>query len=394
MLEEQFPETVETQPELLAHHYTEAGLHAQAVDYWLRAGHRASERSAYIEAIEHYTSGLKSLPELPDTPERTRHELHLQTALGSALRTMRSMGDPDVERAYRRVLELCAQLEDEPQRLRALTGLAMVYIARGEPQIACELSEQLFTEVQSRDDPAWFAIAHMAQGQSLYFFGDPVAARAHLEQGLAYYDRQHSSSFDSIYQSLGVTCYDFLAMSLWMLGYPTQALASSDKALALACELHYSRSQFIALHFKANLHRYRREWSAVYERAESAMQIEAEFGSRVYWHIGMVHQGLVLAVRSQHEEGVAQIRQAIGAMRALGSKAEEPQWLPTWPRLTASQAKSPKGWLQWGRHWRWLTAWGHATARLSCTGSKVNCCCNRRPLTRVRQKAVSSRPCR
>ena len=84
MLEEQFPETVETQPELLAHHYTEAGLIEQAIPYWQQAGQRAIQRSANVEAISHLTKGLELLKTLPDTPERTQQELTLQIALGAA----------------------------------------------------------------------------------------------------------------------------------------------------------------------------------------------------------------------------------------------------------------------------------------------------------------------
>src|SRR5262249_33414804 len=85
VLETQVPETVETQPELLAHHYTEAGLGAQAIPYWLRAGQRTTERSAHLEAISHLSKGLEVLQTLPDTPERTRQELLIQTTLGPAL---------------------------------------------------------------------------------------------------------------------------------------------------------------------------------------------------------------------------------------------------------------------------------------------------------------------
>ena len=83
VLEEQFAETKETQPELLAHHYTEAGLSAQAIPYWQQAGQRATQRSANVEAINHLTKGLELLKTLPDTPERAQQELTLQIALGA-----------------------------------------------------------------------------------------------------------------------------------------------------------------------------------------------------------------------------------------------------------------------------------------------------------------------
>jgi predicted ATPase len=78
VLTDRFPETVETQPELVGQHYTEAGLIVQAIPYWEKAGQRASQRSAYVEAISHLTMGLELLKTLPDTPERAQQELTLQ----------------------------------------------------------------------------------------------------------------------------------------------------------------------------------------------------------------------------------------------------------------------------------------------------------------------------
>jgi predicted ATPase len=110
VLVEQFPETAKTQPELLAHHYTEAGLSALAVGYWQRAGTRASERSAYVEAINHLRKGLEVLQMLPDTPARLQHELALQTTLGPALIATKGYGAPEVAQAYTRARELCRQM--------------------------------------------------------------------------------------------------------------------------------------------------------------------------------------------------------------------------------------------------------------------------------------------
>jgi predicted ATPase len=106
-LEQQFPETIETQPELLAHHYTEAGLSVQAIPYWQRAGQRASERSAYVETIEHLSKGLEVLATLPDTPERAQQELTLYIPLGPALRFTRGFAAPEVAATYHRARELC-----------------------------------------------------------------------------------------------------------------------------------------------------------------------------------------------------------------------------------------------------------------------------------------------
>jgi len=123
VLEERFPETSETQPELLAQHYTEAGLIGQAIPYWQRAGQRASQRSANIEAIGHLTNGLAWLTILPDTPERTQQELTLQLALSTALMAIKGFAAPEVEKAVTRARELCQQLGETPQLYAVLQAL-------------------------------------------------------------------------------------------------------------------------------------------------------------------------------------------------------------------------------------------------------------------------------
>src|SRR5439155_20993292 len=115
VVEGRFPDICATQPELLAQHYTEAGLMAQAIPYWQLAGQRAVERSANLEAIEHLTRGLDVLKTLPDTPERAQQELDLQTTLGPALMVTKGMGAPEVLHAYTRARELCQQVGETPQ---------------------------------------------------------------------------------------------------------------------------------------------------------------------------------------------------------------------------------------------------------------------------------------
>ena len=122
VLEARFPETVEMQPELVAHHYTEAGLAEQAMPYWQRAGQHAIERSAHVEAISHLTQGLAVLTTLPDTPERLLHELNAHITLGDALKTIKGWGAPEVEQAYARALDLCQAYRRHPPAVPGAAG--------------------------------------------------------------------------------------------------------------------------------------------------------------------------------------------------------------------------------------------------------------------------------
>ena len=148
VLAQQFPETVETQPELLAQHYTEAGLIVQAIPYWQRAGQRAIERSANLEAISHLTKGLELLTTLPDTLEHRQQELDMQTTLGGALSDTKGFAAPEVAAAYHRARALCQQVGETPQLFPVLGGLVRFYIGRGELQTARELGEQMLSLAQ------------------------------------------------------------------------------------------------------------------------------------------------------------------------------------------------------------------------------------------------------
>jgi predicted ATPase/class 3 adenylate cyclase len=318
VLEERFPETKETQPELLAHHYTEAGLAEQAVPYWQQAGQRAAERSANMEAISHLTRGLELLKALPDTPERAQQELTLQVALGMSLIVTKGQAVPEVERTYTRALELCRQVGETPQLFPVLAGLRRFYVGRGDLRTGRELGEQLLRLAQRTHDSALLAEAHYSLGNVLYFQGELVAAQGHMEQAIACYDPEQSrSQIISFGIDPGMLCRNFAALILWMLGYPDQALGQSYEALALAQELSHPHSLVFALGFAAWLHLLRREEQATRERAETciALSTEQQFPHWLAW--GTILRGWTLAEQGQGEEGISLIRQGLAASQAI-----------------------------------------------------------------------------
>jgi class 3 adenylate cyclase len=135
-LEARFPETARTQPELLAHHFTEAGHSAKAIPYWQRAAQQASKRSAHVETIGHVTQGLALITSLLDTQESMRYELSLQLTLGNTLVKMKGYGTPEVGQAYDRARALCQQIGDSQQMARVLYGLWVFYLTRAESATA------------------------------------------------------------------------------------------------------------------------------------------------------------------------------------------------------------------------------------------------------------------
>jgi len=328
-LEVRFPETKETQPELLAHHYTEAVLIEQAMPYWQQAGQKASQRSANVEAIRHLTIGLKLLKTLPDTPGRAQRELALQILLGPALIATKGWAALDTERAYIRARELCEQIgEATPQLFPVLWGLWQMYLSRAEYRRAYELGERLFTLAQRHQDPALLLVAHYTLGFTLYYLGEFVRARDHAEHGLALYDLQKHRSLAFLYgQDLGMSNQTTAAWALWHLGYIDQALERSRDAMTLAEELSHSFSSACALVIAAIVHEFRREEQAAQEQAEAMIAFCTEQGIRFFLAFGAILEGWALAARGQRKEGVARMRQGLADLRAIGGEVWRPHFL-------------------------------------------------------------------
>jgi predicted ATPase len=325
VLAEQFPQTVETQPELVAHHYTEAGLGEQAIPYWQQAGQKAIEHSAYAEAISHITKGLELFKTQRDTPEHAQQELALQIALGGSLAAIKGYAAPEVEKVYAQARELCLQLGEIPQLFPTLWGLMAFYLIRAKLQTARELAEQMRRLAQSVKDLAHLQVAHWALGEILFYLGEWSQARAHLEQGIFLYDPQ--KRFSRALHDPGVSCLSIMARALWHSGYPDQALTRSHEALALAQDLSHPFSMAFALHLAAIVHRERREVRAAQERAEALIALSREHGFAFREAVGIILQGWVLVKQGQGEEGIAQIRAGLAAWQSTGAEVSRTYYL-------------------------------------------------------------------
>jgi DNA-binding NtrC family response regulator/predicted ATPase len=327
-LANQFSSLIETQPALLAYHYTEAGCTEQAISAWQWAGQQSAERSAYVEAIAHFTRGLSLLQELPDTPARAQQELLLQTSLGPALMATKGFAAPEVERAYARARELCQQMGETPQLFGVLRGLWRFYGVRAAFRTAQALGEQLLCLARRAEDPALLMEAHLALGNGLFWCGEIASARAHLEQVSALYDPQEHRSHAFRYGlDPGVVGLSYTAQALWLLGYPDQALQHNAEALTLAHELLHPHTLAHALGFAALFHQFRRETQAVHEQVDALMALsrEQEFAQWLAW--GEMLRGCVLVKQGHGAEGMRHMRQGLDAFDDIGAALGRPYWL-------------------------------------------------------------------
>jgi class 3 adenylate cyclase/predicted ATPase len=317
VLEERFPENCETQPELLAHHYTVAGCAEQAVVYWQRAGQQASDRLAHLEAISHWRTGIELLTTLPATPEHTQQALTLYIALGAALIITKGMAAPEVAQAFTQARALCQQGGEPSQLAPVLLGLWRFYHAQSQFHPALEIGDTLLHLARRTDDPALAVIAHYALGCPWLWLGALAVARRHLEDAIDCYtpDQRRAPVF-RMGQDLGVACRFYAAQSLWLLGYPAQALAHLHEALTLAHALSHPLSLAWALCRAASFFQCCRDVAAVLEQAEAAVVLTTKQGATQWVAQGRVFLGWALAMQGQGEVGRVQVHQAITAVRA------------------------------------------------------------------------------
>jgi tetratricopeptide (TPR) repeat protein len=284
VVDHSFPEIAAARPELLAHHYTEAGLSAQAIPCWQKAGQRAVERSAHVEAINHLTRGLALLKTLADTPERAAEELTLQVTLGVPLGITRGYASPDVKAVYERARELCLQIGEARQLCPVLWALWRIHHVRAEFDVARELGEQLLVLAERYEDRDFLLQAHHALWTTLILLGEFTLAREHLEQGMVLYDSQLHRSHAFVYggHDPGVCCRVQRGYALWYLGYPDQALKSAREGIILAQELSHPYTFVMSLESATMIHQFCREAQATQELAERVLVLARELGFPAY----------------------------------------------------------------------------------------------------------------
>ena len=319
-LEELFPEIAETQPEIPAYHFTEAGLAAEAIGYWRRAGERAIKRSANREAIMHLTRGIGLVKTLAEGPQRDEQELILQVLLAVPLMASKGYASVEAEPVVSRAIELCRRVSsDSHDHFRATSRLALLYMVRGELRIGQEFVDHCLRLAERMQDPQVLGYSHSLVGIYLFWFAELTAARDHLERGVALYDPDRDRSAAAVYgYDYGMACHAYLGRVLWHLGYADCALTHSKQALANAAGGSHPFSEAATLLMATALHQLRREVARAHELADAALALASRYGFPFHTARAMVVCGWALAVEGRCDEGIPQLREGLAAFRAMG----------------------------------------------------------------------------
>jgi predicted ATPase len=335
-LAERFPETGETQPAVLAHHYTEAGLGAQALGYWQRAGAQAMQRSANIEAVNHLTRGLEILRTLPHTSDHPQHELMLQVALGAPLMAIKGYSAPEVGQAYARARQLCQQIGDTPQLFPVLYGLSVFYAVGTDLQTSRELGLQCLRLAQRVQDQGLILEAYAALGPTSFYLGALAEARDQMEAAIALYDPEQHHAYALVYGTRpAVVALGFSARSLCLLGYLDQARQRGHELLAMIQPLisHHNSLGADLMHL-AVLHLLLWDGRTARTHAEALMTLAAEQEFPLWLGMAtmlrgaaLVEEGCSSGMLARVEERVTQMRQGIAAYRATGAGLDHPHCL-------------------------------------------------------------------
>jgi predicted ATPase len=246
--------------------------------------------------------------------------LTLHIALGTARLMTKGYTAPEVEQAYTQAYTLCQQVGETPELVSVLLGLWGFHIMRPQLHTARELGDTMLRLAQPADAPALTVIAHWALGVPWLWRGAFPAARQHLEAAIARYTPdQHRVMVLRTGREPGVACRADVALALWLLGYPAQALARLHEALALAHELAHPYSLAWARCLAAAVYQFRRDVPAVHEQAEATVALATEQGFPLWAAWGTSLRGWARAMQGQGEAGITQVRQGIAAWRTTGA---------------------------------------------------------------------------
>nr|MBS0021423.1 AAA family ATPase [Gammaproteobacteria bacterium] len=317
------------EPEILAHHYSEAGLYESALTYWLKAGQRALERSANLETVTHLRKGLGLLRTLPESSENSLCELALQLVLGPALMALKGYAAQEVEPVYTRARELCQRVGGPSQLFAATWGLWLHNQQAGQLKQARDLAEDVLAIAEKQEDTALLLQAHHAAWATLHRLGELAVCKHHAEQGIGLYDIKEHGTHSYLYggHDPGVCAQTHVGIVLWCQGCPDRALERALDALELSEQLSHPFSRADALFGSARVHLFRREYDLAQACAKEMITLSTEHGFSLLEAWGTIIQGSATVNEGQTQGIIEKMCLGVAVTRDTGAQAHVPYLL-------------------------------------------------------------------
>ncbi|AMV28434.1 Serine/threonine-protein kinase PknB [Gemmata sp. SH-PL17] len=320
-LEERFPEVAQTQPELLARHFTEAGEADRAIDYWLRAGRRARAAFANAEAIEHLRRGLGVLAARPESPDRDALELQFQIPLAVALMTARGYAHPDLESVHARARELCERLGPSAPLFHVIWGNWALRLIRDELDEANRLAGELCELADRRADRGMRVESDFAVAITSLFRGEFARCRAaatrcrELEDaGAALAHSAHTG------QNVGMAYRCYAGLAAWYLGFPDEAAARMREAVEFARGLGHPFSHAYALHHAGWLAYLLRDGESGIRYGNECVAVSEEQGFAFWKALGIISRGTGHMVADRPDQALAQVSAGLTLYHTTSSR--------------------------------------------------------------------------
>jgi predicted ATPase len=362
-METLYADRLAEQVERLAHHAARGELGEKAVAYLRQAGVKAFANSAHTDALAYFTQALELLEKLAPGAARDREELSLRLALGPALQATRGHATPEVEQNYARARQLADEVGAPVQRFQARWGIWLVASHRASASTALELGRELLALAERLDDPALLLEGHHALWPVLVWLGNADAARRHLDQGMALYDKTQHRSHAFIYggHDPGVCCRKVASWASWILGYPALGLEESVASLRLARELDHPTSIIVALVWACVFRDLRRELHEVGKHARALIALSTEHEASQWLAAGAIMDGVVHAELGEGAVAVARIRRGLADYGTTGAHLFVPYFLSLLARACLRIGEPHEG----------LRVIGEALERARTTGERL-----------------------
>jgi predicted ATPase len=364
-LQSQFAEIAESQPELLAHHYTEAGLIEKAAGLWGRAGQRSLERLALVEAVEQSTRAVDQIANLPTTPALRREQINFQVALANAIMHVKGYAAPETKTATERARLLIEQADglgeppEDPLLLFSVPhGFYIANLWAFNGNVLRSTAAQLLMLAEKQGTTAPLLIALRSMGLSLLLTGDLLNALAHQDRALSLYDPNSHRPLATRFGVAGSAVFSHRSSTLWCLGYPEAALGDSEQALKDARGIDHAPTLINALSFATFPHIECGKYATAFSLLDELAALTDKTGA-LSWKTGeMAIKGRVLVLTGKASDAIPMIESSVAARLSTGTTLFIPMYC-----AYLAKAYSELG--QFDNAWRRL---GEAMVRIEATG--------------------------